>query len=213
MKNAVTVRVPTCLFHGLIKIQDTRFIDDEVINRIADYIVYSMKRHMNKSLKEVWKKLGLQEMSESQMQDAWKRGKEISEGITSKSFFFVDYHKMFQLRDKDPTFDKAIKLLMYYSLGSIQGKAKYRKCDNLMLLSRLDGNDKRLKDSASLSIDIARLNTRRKMERYKRLLTQAYNVGFYSKARGFYFSTKLNSEELKDVLSKDKADETDPLPY
>lgn len=132
-------------------------------------------------------------------------------------------------------YDSAICSLMYWALGSIQGNADYQKTNDVFLLSRMNGNDKpeitkipqfvgeskakkkydaeraamsqrqqRLADYV-LQDEIKAIGTRRKIMRYKKLLADKYQVAFYSKARGFYFSTKLKEDELKKRVEEIKA--------
>lgn len=120
----------------------------------------------------------------------------------------------------------AICQLMYWALGSIQGNAEYQKTNDMFLLARMAGNDKpekvkqhtfkdgskaKQKHDAKLATmsqrqimlagykmqdEFRNIGTRRKMARYKKLLSRNYHVAFYSKARGFYFSTRLDTAEL-----------------
>lgn len=210
-RNHVTVTVPTCLFHGLINTQEYEYkiVDRHVINDIVDYAVYDEYRHTIPDLETVFDKLRLVN-SKDGMEQSLERGKEVAGNITTKSHYYVDLYNLIDLRDQHVSFDRAVCQLMYYALGSIQGRKPFTKTINQMVLSRMDGYDTMLNDPGQLSPDLQRINTRRKMEKYRKMLTENYGVAFYSNhMHGYFFTTKLSkydkekrSEMLKTIVEK-----------
>lgn len=134
---------------------------------------------------------------------------------------------------KFPHYDTAVCDLMFWALGSIKGRKDYAMTNDLFLLARMNGDDKpnkvskpRFKNSMAkqkyeekmsalsqrekllceynFTSEIRAIGTRRKMLKYRKMLSETYKVAFYPKTRGYYFSMKLTLEELKSKVESQK---------
>lgn len=208
----VFLQIPVQLLRGFLKNPLKRY---EAINDMIAYAVFDVFRKFTKTgkdqdtvLPKVYDFLGVTNKGGIEaMKKTLNRGDEIASTIKTKSCFFIDKHRLFELRDKTFSYDLYVAMTMYFALGSIQGKEPYWKATNLFLLSRMDGKDKTVSSAERLSAPIKKINTRRKLDKYKGILEEHYGVSFFGYGvRGFFFSTKLSEKELieKIVITKVK---------
>ncbi len=177
----------------------------DAINDIIAYAVFDTFKKFTKNGKDQDKVLpkvyDFLKMSNSNGLDGMKctldRGDKIANSIKTKSYFFIDKSRLFELRDNSYSYDLYVAMTMFFALGSIQGKQSFWKATNLFLLSRMDGRDKTISNADRLSAPVKKINTRRKLDKYKGILEEHFGVSFWGfRMRGFYFSTKLSKEEL-----------------
>jgi len=108
----------------------------------------------------------------------------------NKSVYF-DYY----LNDKDEF--EEVCLLAFLAIKSIVQNKSYCKIDNDFLLSRMDGNTKKVMDYSSLSPEIVKYANNYQIRKIKAELCNSWGLVTYSRyTRGFYVSFTLSVEEL-----------------
>lgn len=200
-------RIPVQMFKGFLSSQSER---KSLVRKMLYFAVYDRTLY-TKSAERACKFLRI---SFDNPDNAARRGEDIGTSIRTRSYLYVNVHKLIEISNDDQyTNEQATLWLMFYVLGSVQGNSPYSRTTNDFLLSRMDGNDTRV-DPSEWSAEIQTISTRRKLDRLKRLVSQYYNVSFFgAHVRGFYFSTKLKEGELMAALaaprkSKQKKKET-----
>ena len=211
------LEIPIQLLKGLLGSPRKR---DKAINDMIAYCVFSVfvgfhdkKATIEETLEKVYDFLGIvSNKGIKGMKGTLNRGDAIAQSIKTKAYFFIDKSRLFDLRDKAYSNDLYVAMTMYYALGSIQGRKEYWKATNDFLLSRMDGRDKTITNTDRFSAPIKKINTRRKLDKYKAILELHYGVSFYGlHMHGFFFSTKLSKEELIKKLEEPKEKTKKPV--
>ena len=201
----VFLQIPIQLIKGLMMSPPKRVA---AINDIISYAVFEIfvkfGGTMEKTLPKVYDFLGItNEGGIKGMIKSCQQGADVAAKIRTKSYFFIDKSKLFKLRDNAYSNDLYVAMTMFFALGSIQGKQSYWKSTNLFMLSRMDGRDKTISSADRLSAPVKKINTRRKLDKFKGMLEEHFGVSFWGyRMRGFYFSTKLSKEELIKKVSE-----------
>lgn len=208
IKKEGAVRIPVQMFKGFLETQTKR---RAMINDMEHFAIYDRYLLCNNAAKAMqfiglhytddadWEK---QESFDSASKEA-ENGRKLAMQIRTHSYFYTymgtGKGKLLWDIYKDGNFsnEKATLYLMYLALGSIQGSRSFAKTNNNFLLSRMDGNDS-LVPPEQWSQEIQAIATRRKLDRFKRLMTEYYGVVFVSPkgCHGYYFSTKLKEEDF-----------------
>lgn len=188
-------RIPTQMFKGFLISQPHR---KEIIDKMLDFAIYDRTLYC-KSAKDACDFLNIDADSPDFLA---KEGKKVSQAIRTRSYYFLEVGKLFDIRDNSQySNEQAALFLMNYALGSIKGNREWQKTNNRFLLSRMDGFDSPVSPE-KWSDEIKAISTRAKLDRLKRLVTHYYDVTFFgARMRGFAFSMKYTETELAAIVA------------
>ena len=193
--NEVYIKIPCELFRGFASTAEMR---QECIDKILDYAIYFYSEELG-DIAKACNFLNIRNENNAAVKWA-NNGKRISRSISGKCYFSVCRDTLFEFKDKPKTFNQSVLLLGFLALRSIQGKARYFKASNGLLLARMDGQDKpqyieteqinsktgekeifRNVEGLQLHCHVlARYATKYKMAQLRELLHKYYGVSFYT---------------------------------
>lgn len=137
--------------------------------------------------------------AESLPDDAFIIGDNLREKYKNRPFFGIDSKSFKDFRSEYKSDQERILKLAYMALHSIIRSKPFDKMTNEKLLLLMSGYNV---PGAPLHPLIEDYKSIYKMRKLKQLLTQYYNVSFYSRTRGFIFSLSLTEEEIKKKIGK-----------
>jgi hypothetical protein len=113
----------------------------------------------------------------------------------------INNHLLFDYYKNDKTEWQKILLLAYLSLKSIIGNNVIAKTNNLMMLSRMNGDFKRLKSDDKLKSIIKKYSSKYYCNKMREQLALSFGLNYIGiRQRGFTFSFSLSIDKLKDEI-------------
>lgn len=131
--------------------------------------------------------------------DAIIRGYNLIEEYKNRPFFGIDSKSLRDFRFEYKSDQERILKLAYMALHSVIRNKSFDKMTNELLLVLMSGYKV---PGAPIHPSLREYKSIYKMRKLKELLTQYYNVSFYSRSRGWFFSLTLTEDELRQKLGK-----------